>query len=388
MSKIRVLQVVPSLGCGGAERMVVNLMTHLNRQRFEVAAAILNASEGGALERKLAEEKFQVWHLGRRPGFDPRIPLRIRKVVRQFRPHVVHSHLCLHYAFLSLIRCGPVSHVSTAHLPGETRYRRVSPWFKRVAFRQGVVPVAVSGHTAEWAKHVYRLPTCRVIPNGIPIAHYERRSDSRRLWRREHGFEENDVLFVCVARLEEQKNHALLLESFARGLGSEPGAYLLLAGQGELRCALEAQVRELGLQRKVQFLGQLSDVSDVLGAADVFVLASRNEGNPLSVMEAMAAGLPVVATAVGGVPELVEDQRTGSLVRPGDCDGIAAAMLRLFRDSDTRKTMAARAAERALRHFSASRMVQGYADLYERLVTEQVCIGKTRRIEMFSPSYH
>ena len=387
MNTIRLLQVVPSLGCGGAERMVVNLMTHLNRQRFEVAAAILNASEGGALERKLTDEGFQVSYLGRRPGFDPRIPLRIRNVVRQFRPHVVHSHLCLHYAYLSLIRHGPVSHVNTAHLPGETRYRRVIPWFKWVAFRQGVVPVAVSGHTAEWVKHVYGLPNCTVIPNGIPIGHFGRRSDSRRLWRREQGFEENDVLFVCVARLEEQKNHALLLAAFAHGLGLEPRACLLLAGEGELRRALEAKVRELGLQRKVRFLGQLSNVSDVLGAADVFVLASRNEGNPLSVMEAMAAGLPVVATDVGGVPELVEDQRTGTLVRSGDCGGLAAAMLHLFRNPGTRRTMAAHAAQRAQRDFSASRMVQGYTDLYERLVAEQVQADKTPRTEMFSPSY-
>jgi glycosyltransferase involved in cell wall biosynthesis len=151
---------------------------------------------------------------------------------------------------------------------------------------------------------------------------------------------------------------------------------------------LEARVRDLGLQQKIRFLGQLSSISDVLSAADVFVLASRNEGSPLSVMEAMSAGLPVVATAVGGVPELVEDQISGTLVRPSDCDGMAAAMLQLFHNTDTRKTMATRAAQRALRDFSLSRMVQGYTDLYERLVAEQVRVEFTRRPEMFSLSYH
>ncbi len=382
MNRIRILQVVPTLQCGGAERMVVNLMTHLDRQRFEVAVINLSDSEGWDLEQRLAEERFHVWCLGKRHGLDLRIPFLIRNVVRQFRPHLVHSHLCIHYVFPSLIRFPLLAHVTTVHLPGETHYRRILHPLTRLAFRQGVVPVAVSREVAEWVKRACGVRDCAVIPNGIPIADYQRFSISRKVWRKEQGFKDGDVLFVCVARLEKQKNHAMLLEAFARGLAAEPRAHLLLVGEGGRRGDLELRVRELRLDGKIRFLGQRSDVSEVLSAADVFVLASQNEGNPLALMEAMAAGLPVVATAVGGVPELLVDQRSGLLVRPGDCNGLAAAMLRLLQNAELRRTIAASAAQHALQAFSASQMAHAYMELYERVVAEGVPVAKDCHTEM------
>jgi glycosyltransferase involved in cell wall biosynthesis len=207
-----------------------------------------------------------------------------------------------------------------------------------------------------------------VIPNGIPIDDYQCPSTPRPVWRREQGFQEEDVLFVCAARLEKQKNHAMLLEAFARGPATSRTAHLLLAGDGERRLALEEQARQLGIQGKVRFLGLRADICEVLAAADIFVLASHSEGNPLSLMEAMAAGLPVVATAVGGVPELIADRASGLLVTPGNVDGLVAAMLKLLQDEETRWMMAAAAAHYAKEAFSASRMAQGYMELYERLL--------------------
>jgi glycosyltransferase involved in cell wall biosynthesis len=174
----------------------------------------------------------------------------------------------------------------------------------------------------------------------------------------------------------------MLLEAFARRPNADPRAYLLLLGDGACRPDLETRVRDLNLQSKIRFLGQRSDVPVVLGSADVFVLASQNEGNPLSLMEAMAAGLPVVATAVGGVPELIEDQISGLLVARGDCDGMAATMLRLLHDAELRRTMAASAGQRAAQAFSASQMAQGYADLYERILTEGVPVVEDRGTEL------
>jgi glycosyltransferase involved in cell wall biosynthesis len=370
MEPIRILEVIPSLGCGGAERMVVNLITHLDRRRFQVAAINLGHSEGWVLEERLAREQVQVWHLDKEPGFDPRIFHRVRAVVRQFRPHLVHSHLCLHYVYLSLIGCRPLRRVVTVHLPAETIHKQATRWLARMAYRRGVVPVAVSQGVANWLECTHGVEDCMVIPNGIPIDDYQCPSKPRQVWRREQGFQEEDVLFVCAARLEKQKNHAMLLEAFARGPATSRRARLLLAGDGERRPALEEQARELGIQEKVRFLGLRADICEVLAAADVFVLASHSEGNPLSLMEAMAAGLPVVATAVGGVPELISDRISGLLVAPGDGDGLVAAMLRLLQDGETRRTMAAAAAQYAKKAFSASRMAQGYMELYERLLEE------------------
>ena len=370
MEPIRILQVIPSLRCGGAERMVVNLITHLDRRHFQVAAIILGRSEGWVLEERLAREQVQVWHLDKRLGFDPRIILRVRAVVRRFRPHLVHSHLSLHYVYPALIGCQPLRHVVTVHLPAETTHKQAMRVLARIAHWRGVVPVAVSRGVANWVKCTHGIEDCMVISNGIPIDDYQCPSTRRQEWRREQGFLEEDVLFVCAARLEKQKNHAMLLEAFARGPATSPRAHLLLAGDGERRPALEEQARGLGIQGKVHFLGLRADICDVLAAADVFVLASHSEGNPLSLMEAMAAGLPVVATAVGGVPELIADRTSGLLVRPGDSDGFVAAMLRLLQDEETRRKMSVAAARYAKEVFGASRMAQGYMDLYERLLEE------------------
>ena len=368
MKSIRILQFISHLGLGGAQRMMFNLMIELNRQGLEVAAASLYGPDGGELERRLREEKFQTWYLAKRPGFDPRILHRIRDVVRQFRPHLVHSHLCLHYLFPSLLDHRAVAHVTTVHLPALTRHKQLMRGVARMAYWQGVVPVAVSDDVAEWVESICAVRNCAVIPNGIPIANYRRSAHSREAWRRENGFQESDVLYVCAARLAKQKNHAMLVEAFAHGPARHHSAHLLLAGEGECRLALEAQIRQLRLPEKVHFLGRREDVCEILAGADVFVLASHTEGNPLSLMEAMAAGLPIVATAVGGVPEIVEDRKHGLLVKSHDSLGMAMAMVGLLQDRGARLAMGSAASQRAEEEFSAARMARAYAKLYEQLL--------------------
>src|SRR5437899_3943233 len=187
MTTIRLLQIIPSFACGGAERMVVNLMTHLDQQRFQVAAISLADPEGSVLDQRLAEKDFHVWYLGKGPGFDPRMPRRIREVVRQFRPHLVHSHLCLHYVFPSLIGYQRLTHVATIHLPAGAQHKQLMRLIRQAAFRRGVTPVAVSRDVAEWVKRVHAVRDCLVIPNGIPIADYQHPSISREVWRTKQG---------------------------------------------------------------------------------------------------------------------------------------------------------------------------------------------------------
>jgi len=127
------------------------------------------------------------------------------------------------------------------------------------------------------------------------------------------------------------------------------------------------RVNQLGLTNRVHFLGLRTDIPDVLGAADIFVLSSDYEGNPLSVIEAMAAGLPIVSTAVGGVPELLQNGKEGFIVQPGNADGISEAMVTLLKDSDLSRTMGRAAALRAKAKFDVSSMVRAYEELYEEV---------------------
>ncbi len=384
---MRILQIIANLGQGGAQRMMFNLATHLKRRAVEVAALSLYGPGDWELEKSFGRENLPVEYLGKRPGFDARMPGRIREAVWSFRPDIVHTHMCLHYVFPALTGHRPFGHVNTDHATLEYDLRmehwRFLRWLHRMAYLRGVVPVAVTREIAEKVIRFNKVRDCIVIPNGIPVAEYRCSDASRRPWRNQHGFQEEHVLFVCVARLSYLKNHAMLLEAFARGPAARPQAHLLLAGDGELKQALVTRVRELKLQAKVHFLGLRGDVREVLAASDIFVLASHSEGHSLALMEAMAAGLPAVATAVGGVPDQLEDEIQGFLVKPGDCDGMAAAMVRLLQDDAERRAMARAASVRAEEHFSVTRMAESYVHLYEHILTKRTSI-KSERGEMIA----
>jgi glycosyltransferase involved in cell wall biosynthesis len=363
----RILQILPNLGTGGAERAMVDLTAGLLRSGFEVAAVSLyNPAETG-LEAELAAAGVPVSYLGKSRGFDPRQFRRIARVLEGFRPHLVHTHrYALSYAWPAVHR-RRVPCVHTVHNLAE---KEVPPLHRRVfrkAYRGGVVPVAISSQVAQSLAQVYGLTDVPLIPNGIDVEKYQRGGAQREAWRRAQGLEVADLVCVTVGRLAPQKNYALLLRAFRQVADALPAARLLVAGEGVSREELEKLHGALGLADRVTFLGARADIPELLAAADLFVLSSDWEGHPLAVMEALAAGLPVVATAVGGVPEQVDEGRTGLLVPPGDPSALAAALLRLLPDAPRRGEMGERAREQAAARFSVERMTRSYEELYARL---------------------
>ena len=366
--KCRVLHVLANLGAGGAERMAVHIVLGLNRQRFEPAVVAYRGRFGSDLEQQLDEAGVKTWFLDKGPGFGWRTYYRLHRVFKEFRPDIVHTHVhVLRYAFPSLVYFKPRLMVHTVHNLAEREVEPRARWLQRLAYRRGVIPVAVAQEVAVSMERLYGIGNSRVVWNCIPTDVYASPQTSREVWRAKQGFSEEDVLFVCVARFAAQKNHALLINAFAKGPASDPKAHLVLAGQGVLRAQLQERVNQLGLTNRVHFLGLRRDIPDVLGAADIFALGSDYEGNPLSVIEAMAAGLPIVSTAAGGVPELLQNGKQGFIVQPGHCEQLSEAMSILLKDSDLRRTMGAAAAARAKEKFDVSAMVRAYEDLYDEL---------------------
>ncbi len=369
MKKIKIVHIVPMLGPGGAERVAVDLVSGLNRQRFELALISIWRRIGCELEQVLDNCNVRVEYLGKGWGFDGRTYHRLHRVLREYRPDIVHTHLhVLRYALPSLLLLKHVSSLHTVHNLAEREIEPRARCIQRYALSHGIVPVAVSEEVARSLKQLYGIQQCRVIPNGIPTDEYSRSQITRSEWRAKEGFRDDQILFVCVARFAAQKNHALLLKAFAQGPASDPNAHLVLVGEGDLREQLEEQAKDLGLLGKVHFLGLRSDIPDVLNAMDIFVLSSDWEGNPLSVMEAMASGLPVVSTAVGGVPDLLANGKEGFLQPPGDVQGLAKSMAFLLNSAEARQSMGAAAARRTKENFDVSRMVQSYERLYEDLM--------------------
>ena len=368
---IRVLHVVPGLGLGGAERMATNLMRTLNREQFDVGAISLFDSVGSDLDDILAHNNIPVWYLGKRRGLDPRMFIRVALAIKRFRPHVVHTHMRVLRYVLPYIMWHPrPAIIHTVHSLAEREVDWAGRLVQRIAFRRGVIPVAIAKEVAEGLRRIYGVDGFPLIPNGIPVDTFRRRLIDRETWRRAEGFAPADVLFVCVAGLRPVKNPVLLLEAFARVLASEPQAHLLLVGRGVLRPHLERQIDALGLRERAHLLGMRFDVPDILNAAEVFVLSSDWEGNPLSVMEAMAAGKPVICTAVGGVPELVEDGNCGLLVPRRDTEALAKAMKYMVENSAARTSMGRASARRALEHFDLRTMTKTYEDLYRTTIAK------------------
>jgi glycosyltransferase involved in cell wall biosynthesis len=293
--------------------------------------------------------------------------------VSEYRPTVVHTHIIgLNYAYPLMLRYRTPARVHTVHsLASREMGVRVGAWVRTLAFRYrlgGVVPVAVADEVRASIQQLYGYPDPPLIPNGIPTDEYAPDPDRRVQWRQAHGIEPRATVLVHVGRFAPPKNHALLVEAFAQ-VHSDAPLYLLLVGGGELQDAVREQVAALGLQERVRFLGIRADVADILRASDVFVLSSRVEGNPMSVMEAMVAGLPVVSTAVGGVPELVRAGVTGLLVPSEDAEALTRAVQALVDDPVQRQAMGAAARRHAVAHFDIRHTVRGYEQLYERLLS-------------------
>ncbi|MGB9662819.1 MAG: glycosyltransferase [Moorellaceae bacterium] len=365
--KVRVLHIIPNFGPGGAERLVVDLMEATDKERFEVAAVSLYPESGTILEKVIKEKGLQVYFLNKHRGLDLRMIPRLYRLFHTFRPDVVHTHLyVLRYALLPSLLCRVPVRVHTVHNVAQKEVDRVGKLVHWIAFRLGnVVPVSISREVANTVRAVYgRDIHTPVIYNGIPTARFITNAgqDNTKKGR--------DVVLLHIGRFAPQKNHLLLIEAFALAVKEHPTMQLWLIGDGPLRPAVEKTVVEMGLEGTVLFLGIRDDVPKLLADSDVFILPSDWEGVPLTVLEAMAAGKPVVATAVGGVPELVEDGVTGILVPPRNPEALAQGILRLAKDPHLRQRMGKAARERALERFDIARTAREYEALYLRLLKE------------------
>jgi glycosyltransferase involved in cell wall biosynthesis len=369
MNRIKVVQIVPLLSPGGAERVAVHLARGLNRRRYEMLVISFSGRVGCDLDHMLEEADIEARYLGKHPGFDYRVYSRLDGVLKEYKPDVIHTHLhVLRYALPSMLLMKRAAMVHTVHNLAEREIEPRGRLIQRYALTHGVKPVAVAEEVAASIERLYGIRGCQVISNGIPTDLYANPQTPRKEWRAKEGFKDDDILFVCVARFWPQKNHALLLKSFARGPAADPRAHLVLVGEGDLRAELEEQARRLNVAGKVHFLGLRSDIPDALRAMDAFVLSSDYEGNPLSVMEAMASGLPIVSTAAGGVPNLFEAGKEGFLTPPGDLHGLAKSMNTLLKYQGVREFMGAATARRAKENFDVSNMVRAYEQVYEDLL--------------------
>jgi glycosyltransferase involved in cell wall biosynthesis len=369
-----VFQIIPSLVPAGAERVVVHLLQYHDRSKYQPVCVCLGNPTGSHYELLVSQLGIPIHFLGKGARATVGLMKRLDALFREYRPTVVHMHLRgLTYAYPLLLKYRTPVRVYTVHnLAGYDRGTNFQRLVSTLAFRYQlgrVIPVAIAERVRQSVQEVYRYPNPPLIPNGISVEDFILSDEARKKWRLQEGIAKHTVVITHVGRFTRQKNHALLIQAVAQIHSAHPWL-LLLVGEGELRPAVEEMVKAHGLADRVRFMGVRGDIPQILNASDIFVLSSRYEGNPMSVMEAMAAGLPVVSTAVGGVPELVEEGQTGLLVPSEDENALSSALQRLIDDTDLRRTMGARAREVALTRFDARVMTRAYETLYETLLNK------------------
>ena len=356
----RVMIVVHGLETGGAEMMVLHLARELDRAGHPVRVVSLHGDEtdvAGLMRRA----GIDVVALNKAGGPDPRTVLRLRAQMRDFSPTVVHTHLpVLEYVLPAARLYGRrVGIIHTVHnlARAETRHR-VLRAVNRRAFSHGVVPVALNEEVRSSICREYALPPSAVpvVGNGIDLDAF--RGPQRR------GLRGAGARLLCVARLAPAKNHALLLRTVARLRESGRDVSLTLVGDGPLRGRLEELARELGISERVRFAGRRTDTPAFYRDCDLFVLLSDYEGMPMSIIEAMASGLPVVATRAGGVGELVDDGVSGALVE-ADAAAAAEAIAAICDDPALYARLSAGAVRTSSR-YSATAMMEKYVGLYDR----------------------
>jgi glycosyltransferase involved in cell wall biosynthesis len=363
--RVRVLHLVINLDVGGLERVVVNHVRFADRTRFDLAVLCLGSE--GRLAPELRAIGVPVCAMAVHGPHLVRALIRLVGELRRWKPHVLHTHdfppHLLGAPAARLARVPVVIHTRHCQTGALTRRQalglRISSWLSTMV-------VAVSEDSGRLLGSREGVPSRkrRVIQNGVDVSAYH----ARHRWSRPPG-----QRVISVGRLAEVKDYPTLLRAARRVAESLPDFRLEIVGDGPARASLEALRSDLGLSGCVSFLGERGDVAERLASADVFALASTSEGLSVSLLEAMAAGLPIVATCVGGNPEIVTSGVTGELVPPGNVEALASALLSMLADPIRLASMARAARLRAEEQFDLRRVVARYEALYVQSLAAVGC---------------
>ncbi|MBI1923530.1 glycosyltransferase [Candidatus Poribacteria bacterium] len=349
------------------ENGVANLVNHHNFTCFDPMICTLVG--GGALTRRVNTTKVKLIELNKSSGNDPRITIQLWRVFKQEKPHIVHTH-----AWGTL--CEGVIAAKLAGVPvivhgehGTIECRKKNIWIQRLLWGATDQVLSVSDMLRkELATEIgFPLEKIKPIINGVDTQKFSVFSNKERL-KNTLGKSPDDVVIGTVGRLVPVKDYSTFLKALQILLKAGKEFHAIFVGDGPLNGELQCLANELRLSKNVTFLGNRHDIPDLLNTMDIFVLTSLHEGISNTILEAMACGLPVVATNVGGTPEIVEDGKTGILVSVQNPDELAGVIEILIENKELRGKMGKQGRRRVEENFSLERMVKNYEGLYLSLV--------------------
>lgn len=353
---LKVMQILPEFELAGAEIMAENLCITLRQNDVDVCAVSLY-SKHTEITGRLMQNRIPIFFLKKGHGADPIVMLRLYRLFRREKPNVVHSHrYILPYVLPAAVMAGVRVRVHTVHSVAAKEVDKIHRAVSRFCYGCGVVPVAISSRIKQTIMEDYGFSDEKVpvVMNGI---------DQRSIIpKHSYLIYKDNVRLLHIGRFSMEKNHDGLIDIFRLVQSQYSGVRLILIGTGSLENDIKQKVQDLGLSEYVSFEGITQDVTPYLNSADIFVLPSLWEGMPIVLIEAMAAGLPIVASRVGGVPDMIDDVETG-LLCSADAQVFAQNVLTLIESEELRKKLGS-GAVRAAQRFSAQQMAKGYLHIY------------------------
>ena len=371
MKKINVLELIGSLNIGGAEKQVVGLARKLNKDKYNVTFCCLGG--GGLLERELEGHDVDIVHLHFRARYFFVALFKLIRLLKSKKIDVFHAHLylCGFWGRTAAVLAGVPVIMYTEQGRSLWKKRR-HILFERMANHFTDMRIAVSKDIRALCIEREKTPPEKFayIPNAVDADDYVVSKEKSQEKKREIGLGDDDLVIGTVARLNFAKALEYMLQAFAMVRETLPNAKCLIVGDGELREDLENWAKKLGIKDSTLFLGARTDIPELLSVMDVFVLSSITEGTPVSLLEAVVARIPSVATDVGGIPEVIENSVTGILVPSRDKDRLAQGIIGLLSDDVLRVNIIENAYVKVMENYSLTATTKQIEKIYDRFYME------------------
>lgn len=362
---MKIVQIIPTLNLAGAERMCETLSIELKRKGNDVIVVSLFSVET-PLTRNLKSSGIDVIFLNKKSGFDFSIIIKLIKLFNKYKPDVVHTHInSLQYTCIAASVCKVKAKVHTMHNLAEKEATPIKQHFYNFAFHcLNVYPISLSDEIQESVIRRYRLEKKHtpIIYNGI---------DLNKCIMKTSYESQMPFTIINIGRLTKQKNQLLILDVVEKLLDSCDDIVVKIYGSGELQEMLEQEIVKRKLEKRVILCGLTNDVYTALNHSDIFLFTSKYEGMPMTLIEAMTTGLPIVSTNVGGVPSMIDDGIDG-LLTGFDSENIADRINELYLDENLRRQIGENAHAKAMRKFSSVGMCDRYLDVYKMIAEREI----------------
>ena len=359
MGKIRVLQVIPDMGLAGAEIMCENLVYYLrSNPLYEVTVCSL-FNKRTAITERIEKHGIKIVYLNKKNGFDIKMINCLVGLMRNLKIDIVHTHrYAIQYAMPAAILANVPIRIHTVHNIATKEFNHPRRIFTKFLYRYfHVRPVSISPLVSDTIEKEYGISTAKIpmVFNGIDLSSCIVKD----------CYEVDKVFkFIHIGRMTYQKNHGLILEVAKRMKDERRNFIINLIGDGEKRSELQNLSIKLGLDNIVQFCGLKESVYPFLHSSDCFILPSIYEGMPVTLIEAMGSGMPIIASNVGGIPDMIDNNESGILIKP-TFEELYVAMCKIMDSSSAYRKMLGGNAKRKSELFSRQNMFEGYDSIYQ-----------------------